>query len=302
MKSKHDFGHITAFITIFIWAVTFVSTKVLLLDFTPIEILFFRFIIGFVVLLIIYPKKLHVGNRKQELYFACAGLSGICVYYLLENIALTYTQASNVGVIISAAPFFTAILSSLILRNENKLRIRFFIGFIMAMLGILLISFKGTGMQINPVGDVLALLAALSWAFYSVLTKKISEFGYSSVQATRRVFAYGVVFMIPAMFLFDFKLYIERFTNKINLFNILFLGVGASALCFVTWNYAVKVLGAVKTSVYIYLVPVITVIASALILKEEISAKTIVGIALTMAGLFISEEKHKKQEVLNYES
>jgi drug/metabolite transporter (DMT)-like permease len=61
----------------------------------------------------------------------------------------------------------------------------------------------------------------------------------------------------------------------------------------VTWNYAVKVLGAVKTSVYIYLVPVITVIASAIILNEVINGKTIIGIVLTIIGLFISEEKYK---------
>ena len=97
--------------------------------------------------------------------------------------------------------------------------------------------------------------------------------------------------MIPAMFLFDFKLDIERFTNDVYLFNMLFLGLGASALCFVTWNYAVKILGAVKTSIYIYLVPVITVIVSAFILHEIITIKTIIGIALTIAGLFISEER-----------
>lgn len=297
MKMKHDVGHATALMTIFIWATTFVSTKVLLIDFNPIEILFFRFVIGYIVLLLVYPKKLHVVNRKQEIYFALAGLSGICVYYLLENIALTYTQASNVGVIISVAPFFTAILSSLMSNGKNKFRMRFFLGFAMAMLGILLISFKGANIQMNPIGDLLALLAALAWACYSVLTKKISEFGYHSVQVTRKVFVYGIFFMIPAMFLFDFKFGIERFTNRVYLFNILFLGVGASALCFVTWNYAVKVIGAVKTSIYIYLVPVITVIASAFILKELINVKTIIGIALTIAGLFISQEKDEAEDV-----
>ena len=241
-------------------------------------------------------------NKKQELYFALAGLSGICVYYLFENIALTFTQASNVGVIISAAPFFTAILSCFTIEKDSKLNVRFFIGFVIAMSGIFLISFRGNNVQIHPVGDLLAILAAFSWACYSVLTKKISEFGYPSIQITRRVFAYGLVFMIPTMIPFHFKLNLDRFADKVNLFNILFLGIGASALCFVTWNYAVKVIGAVKTSLYIYLVPVITVIVSALILKEVISAKTVIGMALTMAGLFVSERKYEQEKVLYYES
>lgn len=302
MENRHDLGHLAALVTIFIWATTFVSTKVLLIDFSPIEILFFRFVIGYIVLLLLYPKRLHVKTKKQELYFALAGLSGICVYYLLENIALTCTQASNVGVIISAAPFFTVILSTFTIGNDSKLSIRFFIGFVMAMSGISMISFSGNNVQIHPIGDLLAILAALSWACYSVLTKKISEFGYPSIQITRRVFVYGLVFMIPTMVPFHFKLNLDRFTDKVNLFNILFLGFGASALCFVTWNYGVKVIGAVKTSIYIYLVPVITVAFSALVLKEEISAKTIIGMALTMAGLFVSERKYERKNVLNYES
>lgn len=98
-------GHIAALVTIVIWGTTFISTKILLAGFTPIEILFFRFLLGLFVLLIVYPKRLRIKDGKQELTFAAAGLCGICLYYLLENIALTYTMASNVGVIISVAPF-----------------------------------------------------------------------------------------------------------------------------------------------------------------------------------------------------
>lgn len=104
------------------------------------------------------------------------------------------------------------------------------------------------------------------------------------------------------MLLFDFELEIGRFANLVYLFNILFLGLGASAICFVTWNYAVKTLGAVKTSVYIYLVPVITVVASALVLQEVVSVKTVIGIVLTIAGLFISDQKYEKKETVQFEA
>jgi drug/metabolite transporter (DMT)-like permease len=293
MKTKSNKGYAAALITILIWATTFVSTKILLVEFNPIEILFLRFVIGYIALLLVYPKKMKVTNKKHEIYFVFAGFSGICLYYLLENMALTYTTASNVGVIISTAPFFTGILSVVFIRGKNKLRSHFFVGFIMAMIGIALISFNETNIQLNPRGDFFALLAAFSWACYSVLTKKISEFGYHSIQVTRRVFAYGICYITPIMFLFGFKMDIARLRNIVNLLNIFFLGLGASALCFVTWNFAVKVLGVVKTSLYIYLVPVITVIASALILHEVVTIRTIAGITLTIAGLFISNGKNK---------
>ncbi|MCI8746123.1 MAG: DMT family transporter [Lachnospiraceae bacterium] len=291
MDKKTTIGHITAQITIVIWGTTFISTKILLKDFTPIEILFFRFFLGLLVLTAVYPKRLRIKDKKQERTFAAAGLCGICLYYLLENIALTYTMASNVGVIISVAPFFTAVLSHVILKAEEKLKAGFFVGFIAAMTGICLISFSGGTLQLNPIGDVLAIAAAFVWAVYSLLTRKISGYGYNIIQTTRRIFTYGILFMLPFLFVFDFSLDVQRFAEPEYALNLIYLGLGASALCFVTWNYAVKMLGAVKTSVYIYIVPVITVVTSVIVLKEEITWMAVIGIGLTLIGLFLSEGK-----------
>ena len=284
-------GHLAAILTIVIWGTTFISTKVLLVDFQPVEILFFRFVMGFLALMAACPRLLKKTTRDQERTFAAAGLCGICLYYLLENIALTETLASNVGVIISVAPFFTAILSHVFMKEGEKLGVSFFVGFAVAMAGICLISFGGSEVQFSPKGDLLALGAAFVWACYAVLTKRISGFGYPTILTTRRVFLYGIIFMIPTLFLFDFRLELSRFADPVYLLNILFLGLGASALCFVTWNFAVKLLGAVKTSIYIYMVPVITVAASALILREQITATAAAGTVLTLAGLFLSESK-----------
>lgn len=291
---KHAAGHLSALITILIWGTTFISTKVLLADFEPTEILFFRFILGLLALLAVYPHRMRGTSIRQEAIFAAAGLCGVCLYYLLENIALTYTMASNVGVIISIAPFFTAMLTHLFMKEE-RLRANFFIGFAAAMAGICLISFNGSKMQLNPIGDLLAAAAAAVWACYSVLTRKISGFGYHTVQTTRRIFAYGIVFMIPALFLSDCRIGAERFTNPVCLGNLIFLGLGASALCFVTWNMAVKLLGAVKTSIYIYLVPVITVATSALILGERVTPMSGAGTVLALIGLFLSEYRGNTQ-------
>ena len=296
MKNKTSIGHLTALLTIVIWGTTFISTKVLLADFQPVEILFFRFVIGFLALLAICPKRLEGVTRKQELTFLAAGLSGICLYYLLENIALTYTMASNVGVAVSVSPFFAAILAQLFIKSAEKLRANFFFGFVVAMAGVALISFQGAELKLNPVGDILSVLAALVWAVYSILTQKISSFGYPVILTTRRTFFYGILFMIPALFLFDFRWDLQRFTTPINLFNLIYLSMGASALCFVTWNFAVKRLGAVKTSIYIYLIPAITVATSVLILKEPITWLSAIGTILTIAGLFLSEYTKKAIE------
>lgn len=302
-KKKEIQGHLLAFVTIFIWGTTFISTKILLKTISPVEILFLRFAIGFGLLLLICPHRLRIRERKQELYFAGAGLCGVTLYFLLENIALTYTFASNVGVIVSIAPFFTAILAHYFLDGE-KLRLGFFMGFVLAAAGIFIISFNGSSrLELNPMGDMLALSAAVVWAAYSVLTKKISGFHYNTIQTTRRIFFYGLLFMLPALLIFGFHPSIDQLIQPVNLFNILFLGFGASALCFVTWNSAVKQLGAVKTSVYIYAVPVITVITSILVLHERITGIAVFGIVLTLAGLLVSQGRRllKTRGVLKYE-
>lgn len=284
-------GHLLALFTIFVWANTYICTKVLLSHFTPVEILFIRFAIGLAVLFIGYPRLVKTKNITQEIIFALAGLCGVTLYYLFENIALTYTFASNVGIIIAAAPFFTGLLSYIFLKGERP-NVYFFIGFVVAMTGIATITFNGAEtMAINPFGDFLALMAAVIWAFYSVLSKKITGFGYNIIGSTRRIFEYGVIFMLPALFVLDFSPDWTAFKSPAIFFNFVFLGVLACAVCFATWNKAVQILGAVKTSIYIYINPAITVIVAVIVLNEKITPVSAIGIVLTFTGLLLSEKK-----------
>jgi len=283
-------GHFLALVTILIWGTTFISTKILLVVLKPIEILIIRFIIGWVALFLIHPHRLTKATKKQEMTFALAGLCGICLYYLLENIALSYTSASHVGVIISVAPFFTAILSHFFFQKE-KLSLSFYFGFFVAMMGIAFMSLQGNELSLNPLGDFLSFIAALIWACYSLLTKKISEYGYPIITTTRKIFSYGILFMILPAFMSHIDIDVVTLLSSSYIGNMLFLGLGASALCFVTWNQAVCLLGAVQTSVYIYLVPVITAFTSIVILEEQLTIKTALGIFMTLIGLLVSEYK-----------
>ncbi|GCF93033.1 EamA family transporter [Enterococcus florum] len=292
-RTKNSTGHLMALVTILIWGTTFISTKILLRSFTPIEILFVRFVIGYLALLLLYPRRFRLQNVQTEWLFVGAGVSGIALYYLLENIALTFTTASNVGIIITLAPFFTALLSAVFLEAEKPKK-SFYLGFLTAIGGVALISFNGSTVEFNPMGDLLALLAAGAWSVYSILTRKISQVNLPTIQTTRRVFLYGIIVMIPMLFLLDFNLKGSQFSSFTAVGNILFLGFGASALCFVTWNRAVALLGAVKTSVYIYLVPVVTVAASVLILQEPLTLILVLGTSLTLLGLWLSQTTWSK--------
>lgn len=285
-------GHIAALFTVIVWGTTFISTKILLLDFTPLEILFFRFILGFLVLCLTRPKRLKTKGLEEEKYFIAAGLCGITLYFLLENVALLYTYASNVCLILAFVPFMTALATKYIL-GEDSLSSGFFVGFICALFGVSLIIFNGSViLKLNPIGDILAFLAGVVWALYSVLLRKISTFHYNTVLCTRNIFGYGLLLMLPALLFMDFQWGFYRLDDHANLFNLLYLGIGASAICFGTWSWSVKVLGPVKTSMYIYITPIVTIITSALILEEKITWLACVGTFFILLGLTISGRRN----------
>ena len=125
-------GHLAAIFTMLIWGTTFISTKVLLEDLSPLEILVLRFVAGYIFLWIIRPVPLKAGSLKQEGIMIVAGITGIGIYYLMENIALTLTQASNISVIVSIAPIFTGILAHFFLEGE-KMKKSIVLGFVCAM-------------------------------------------------------------------------------------------------------------------------------------------------------------------------
>ena len=289
MSSNLYSANLVAFGTIIIWGLTFISTKILLTVWTPLEILFIRFALGWLALCLLARARLPLYNGRRESLFILAGLSGVTLYFLLENVALTHTLAANVSVLVSTTPFFTTLCAWRIL-GAPRPGINFYAGFILAMAGIYLISFSEKNPELNPYGDCLALFASLAWAMYSVFTRKLSCTGFDSLAITRRVFFYGIIFMLPPMFFEPFSLRFNLLLNPFLLGNFLFLGLGASALCFVSWTWCVKMLGASQASIWIYLVPVITVISAALILNEKISVSAWCGMTLTIMGLAISEK------------
>jgi drug/metabolite transporter (DMT)-like permease len=290
-ERKTSLGHLSALVTILIWGVTFISTKVLLQSLSPVEILLIRFTMGYAGLWLVYPHLIKLRRMREELLLAGAGLCGVTLYFLFENYALDFSLASNVGVIVAIAPLFTAILSSIFLK-EDRLSPQFLAGFLLSISGIILISFNGSFLlKLNPLGDILAVLAAAVWAVYSIIMRKISRFQLNTIAVTRKIFFYGLLFMMPVVWITGFNVTIATFLSVTNLLNLLFLGLGASAMCYVTWNWSVGILGAVRTSAYIYLIPVIAVVASAIILHEQITWVAAWGCFLTLAGLVLSERK-----------
>ena len=282
-------GHLSALVCIVIWGSTFIATKILLSRFSAVAIILIRFTVGFLALLALRPRRLRLPDRKREGVFALAGLTGVTLYFLLENTALTYTMAANVGIIIAAAPLFTGLLAVLLSRGRERLSPSFLLGFTLAIAGISLVSLNGARLHMNPFGDLLVLGAAVSWAVYSLLLRKIDAWGYDPLLVTRRVFFWGLVFMLPASLLLRPSADLSALPQPRTILLFAYLGVCACALCYVLWGRAVSILGPVRTGVWLYLSPVVTMIFSSLILKEPVTLLSLSGAGLVLLGLFFSE-------------
>ena len=289
MKNKDSFGHVLALITILIWGTTFISTKILLITFTAEEILAYRFFTAFLILLAIYPKNFKVLKIKEEILFCLLGITGVSFYFWTENLALKYTYASNVGLILSAIPIFTALLAHFT-RKDEKITFNLILGFIVAMLGIFIVIYNGKAMKLNSLGDFMAIISAILFSIYSILIKKVSC-KYNQLFVVRKTFFYGILTMLPIMFVSKVHMIKVSNLNMEIVLNMLFLSVFASVLCFVMWNKAISLIGSVKTTNYIYFVPLITILSSAIFLEEKISLLMLIGGVLIITGVFINQSK-----------
>lgn len=288
MKSQ-GIGHLLALTCIFIWGVTYISTKVLLQHIGPADILIARFFLGYLALWLLYPKFGKRYGKVAELYCLLAGFLGIFVYFYMENVALVYTTASNVGVLICLAPFFTTMLSKILNPKQTTLYPAFFAGLVISFVGVGMICLAGQEIEFNPMGDGLAISAALVWAAYSITLKKVAQFDMPILLSTRKIFGYSLLFIGGAFLLADKKLSIDTLLIPEVSLNLVFLGLFASAACYAMWTKAVTIIGPGPSSVYIYLTPVICLITANIVLHEQLTRWGLIGTCLVFIGLIFSQ-------------
>ena len=298
---------IAAFV-ILVWGVTFGSTRSLLLDFSALEILVLRFAVAWLVLVGIGLFDRSAKRRfsfRDELLFAAMGLTGVTAYQFLENCAIYYTNASNVAIMVSFGPIVTAAMAR-VLTSDKTLSVRLVIGSLVAVCGVAMVSMNGLGeFHLRPLGDAMALAAMVSWGLYSVMVGKVNDKGYSPTTVIRKSFFWALVMMLPFVLwgmteegfyaldgsfsvTIDAEVNAERFGRALNWVNLGFLGVLASAACFVLWNHACKTLGVVRTTIGLYLTPVVGVLFAVIFLGESLTTASIVGGLVIVAGVVLA--------------
>lgn len=290
-------GHIGALIAVIPWGTSFLSTKVLMETggFSPVEMFAYRFAVAYLLLLLLTFKKIFANNWKDELNLAICGICAGSLYFITENYALQNTTTGNVSLLASVSPIMTTLLVALI----YKVRIGFGValGSIVAFLGVGCIIFShGEGFEIKPLGDLLALSASFSWAVYTIVAKNLIP-KYSSLFITRKMFFYGVLSACPILFLqVPVDVQWEHISLLLNInhpeyiLNFLFLVVFCSVASYLLWNECMKILGPVTANNYMYLQPLVTMIAGYLLLGEEITLLGYIGCILIIGGLIVADK------------
>ncbi|GHT77994.1 membrane protein [Bacteroidia bacterium] len=288
MPVKKGGYHFFALLIVIVWGTTFTSTKIVLLaGLTPESIFFYRFLLAYAGIWFFGKTQLFAENWKDEMYFILLGISGGSAYFLTENYALEYTFTSNVALLVCTAPLYTTLLCHWFLKSE-KITKRLIQGILIALLGVGLVVFNGHFiLKLNPLGDLLSMAAALCWAIYSIVLMKVNH-RYSNVLITRKTFFYGLLTVLPVFYFHPLQTDTAILLQPQVWGNLLFLGVVASLLCFFCWNLIVKGLGAILSTNYVYINPIIALIASAVIMHEQITLFAIIGTLLILIGVIRS--------------
>ena len=283
--------HILAILTSAIWGTTFISSKLLLQEgLSPAAIMILRFVLAYVLMLPFVKGKWFCKSLKDELLMVLLGISGGSLYFLLENTALVYTQASNVAIIIAATPLLTMLTVNLLDRCKSASK-RLYGYSLMSLAGVALVILNGNFvLKLNPIGDLLTFGAVVTWVIYSIIIAKVQE-RYSSWMITRKIIFYGVVTLLPYFLIEPWDVTWEMMSRPMVWGNIAYLGVLASLGCYMTWNIVIKRLGAVDATNYLYINPIVAMITANLLLGERITPLAIAGTALILVGVYLAERK-----------
>ena len=288
--------YFVALFVVLMWGTTFVSSKVLLNSgLLPADIFFVRFVIAYLCMLCLSHKRLFANSIADELTLVGLGMMGGSIYFLVENMALLHSTASNVSILVSTTPLVTAMLLAIFYKSE-RLSARQIFGSVLAFVGVVLVVLNGQFiLHLNPLGDALALGASFTWGFYSLFMRRIMG-RYSADFITRKVFFYGLVTILP-YFALVHPLNIGLLTsgNMTIWGNLIFLGFVASTGGYLLWNWVMRKLGAVKSTNFIYLQSLVAMVAGHVILGERITFMAIAGAVILIVGMVLAVRKKRSK-------
>ena len=286
---KHYFA---LMISVCLWGSSFIADKIALQSFSPLFLCLIRFMISTAVLLVfrLGRKDFRYPDPEDMKKIAAAAFLGISVYYAIENIAVNMTSAADASVISAAYPLLT-ILTGIVFYHFRPARNQI-IGILMACIGVLVLTVSSSRENSSLIGNLMLVFNGFLWALYNYLTGRISR-NCDNFSVTYLQILIGTVCFIPMLFLESFTIGTITLTSVLA---VLYLAVCCSLAALLLYNYGLRNTDPATTAALMNLMPVAGVVLSALILKETITIRHILGGVIIIVGVFVSEHKGRKKQ------
>jgi Predicted permeases len=273
------------------WGFSFIATKYVLRNITPLTLIFLRQVIGSLFLFALALKTKKNFNITRNNFKGIIILSIIATLHLaIQVTGLQYTSALNTGWIIGITPVFMAILGLLLFKE--KITTPQITGIIIAFAGLLVLISKGNIASIDLIsnkGDFLILASAFTWGVYSIANKKVS-INFSPMLTIMFLFILMSIYIAP------FILNIKNINAVLNLTltawaAVLFLGIFCSGIAYVLWAQALSEMTSSKVGVFLYFEPFVTFIGAWFLLGEHFTVITVLGGIGIICGVVLVNRK-----------
>ena len=281
------------------WAFSFIWFKMANENFRPITIVFLRlfFAVALLTVYMLFTKSFTKIKKQDYKLFLLLSLFEPFIYFLGESYGLTYVSATVCSVLVSTIPVFAAIFARLIF--NLRLSALNYSGIVISFLGVVIfvVSKDGT-IAYSLKGILLILLAVFSAVGYNLTLSKMVD-RYSPVFIVNIQNIIGVVLFLPLFLSMELKPMLELNITFKMLLPVFMLSTFASCGAFILFAFAVKRIGIMKVNVFNNAIPIFTALFSAILLGDRLTIQNFIGMAVVIAGLYMSQMKWKEEARAN---
>ncbi|MEX0772211.1 MAG: EamA family transporter [Balneolales bacterium] len=277
---------------VFVWALNFSVVKFSLNEIDPLSFNAIRFILAIAFIwLVVWRRRIPIKVQKGDYpRLIMLGLLGSLVYQVLFIYGINFTFSANAAVMLGTIPIWVSLLSHLFF-EEKLTRIKFW-GVVLAFVGVIFIMAGGEqGFSLSAdsvLGDLIIIIAAMVFAVYTLLSKSMLE-RYTPLELSTVFLTIGglaiIIIAIPSLYELDHK-EISWLTWS----GAFYSGVFSIGLAYLVWNYGIKQVGALRTSTYQNLVPVLGIALGFILLGERLMIIQYAGTAFVLSGIILARK------------
>lgn len=292
----HRVGYLLAIIAVIFWSGNFIVARNINGQISPVSLSFWRWFVATLFILPFFIPSIRQRLKIFKLhwkYLVITALMGVTTFNTFLYIAAQTTATINLALIAISYPIFTIILMRMI--SHEKIKPNQIVGIVLVLSGVITLLVRGQFERLLTIelvsGDLWMLSAAFLFAIYSILVKnKPSEIDNNSFIFLS--FSSGLLCLLPVFILDPNHTYVWRYDSTL-LWSIAYVALGPSILCYLCWNRAIGLIGAINTALIYYTLPIFSGIAGHLFLNEQIGLLHIICSSLIVGGIIMASVKKR---------